>query len=47
LLFSAAITKHSSSWWRGHQLGVFNFFFRLIGQREAAEDHTQEVFLRL
>ncbi len=30
-----------------HQVGLFNFFMRLLGQREAAEDQTQEVFLRL
>jgi len=30
-----------------HQVGVFNFFMRLMNSREAAEDQTQEVFLRL
>lgn len=30
-----------------HQVGIFNFFYRLLGNRELAEDQTQEVFLRL
>jgi len=30
-----------------HQMGVFNFFVRMTSDREAAEDQTQEVFLRL
>ncbi len=30
-----------------HQVDLFNFFYRLMGDRHAAEDHTQEVFLRL
>ena len=30
-----------------HQMGVFNFFMRLMRDRQAAEDQTQEVFLRL
>lgn len=30
-----------------HQMGLFNFFYRLTGQRELAEDLTQEVFFRV
>lgn len=30
-----------------HQIGVFNFFMRLLRDRQAAEDQTQEVFFRL
>lgn len=30
-----------------HQVGLFNFFVRLMNDREAAEDQTQEVFFRL
>jgi len=30
-----------------HQVGVFNFFMRLMNDRDAAEDQTQDVFLRL
>ncbi|MBN2714165.1 MAG: sigma-70 family RNA polymerase sigma factor [Planctomycetes bacterium] len=30
-----------------HQVGIFNFFYRLVGNRELAEDQTQEVFFRL
>lgn len=30
-----------------HQVGLFNFFFRMTGDRELAEDLTQEVFFRV
>lgn len=30
-----------------HQVGLFNFFYRLLGNREMAEDQTQEVFFRI
>lgn len=30
-----------------HQVGLINFFYRFLGDRERAEDYTQEVFLRL
>jgi len=30
-----------------HQNGLLNFFYRLVHDRELAEDHTQEVFLKI
>ncbi len=30
-----------------HQMGLFNFFYRLVGDRQTAEDQTQEVFFKL
>ena len=32
---------------RRHEVGLVNFFYRLLWDRAAAEDQTQEVFLRL
>ena len=47
LAFQAGDQESFEKLFMRHQVGVFNFFYRLMGNREAAEDQTQEVFFRV